>query len=37
MPVHAPPAPPINQIPQANGGDHDGDNNGALSDGDGGV
>jgi hypothetical protein len=29
------PAPPANPIPQGNGGDHDGDNNGGLSDGDG--
>ena len=31
------PAPPSNPIPQNNGGDHDSDNNGGPSDGDGGV
>jgi hypothetical protein len=30
-------APPMNLIPQGNGGDSDGDNNGAPTDGDGDV
>jgi hypothetical protein len=35
--MHAPAPPPTmgNGIPQGNGGDHDADNNGAPSDGDG--
>jgi hypothetical protein len=33
----APPPPPMNPIPQGNGGDQDGDNNGGPSDGDGTV
>jgi hypothetical protein len=33
----APPPPPMNHIPQGNGGDQDGDNNGGPSDGDGNV
>ncbi len=36
-PSVAPQAPAANPIPQGNGGDHDGDNNGAPSDGDGNV
>jgi hypothetical protein len=37
--VTAPPAPPasMNPIPQDNGGDHDADNNGGPSDGDGNI
>jgi hypothetical protein len=34
-PATTAPAPPANPIPQGNGGDHDPDNNGAPSDGDG--
>jgi hypothetical protein len=37
VPHQAPPSPPVNPIPQGNAGDHDGDNNGAPSDGDGGI
>jgi hypothetical protein len=39
MDLASPPAPPpvMNPIPQGNGGDHDGDNNGAPSDGDGNI
>jgi len=35
--VSAPPAQPVNPIPQGNGGDQDGDNNGGPSDGDGNI
>ena len=34
-PATTAPAPPANPIPQGNGGDHDPDNNGGPSDGDG--
>ena len=36
-PTQPPPVPMGNPIPQGNGGDHDGDNKGGPSDGDGGI